>query len=355
MTTSRDAVARTSAADLDRYSRQMRFSGIAEAGQKKLAGARVLLCGVGALGTVLANTLARAGVGFIRLVDRDFVELSNLQRQVLFDESDVAGNTPKAEAAAVKLRQINSQVTYEPVVAHIDRSNIEALASDVDLIADGSDNFEIRYLINDVAVKQGKPWVHGGCIGSHGQTITIIPGKTPCLRCVFEAAPGPGEAATCESAGVLAPIISIIANFQATEALKILSGAEDAINRELLYIDCWENTTRRVRIAPLLGKVDCPCCQHRRFDWLEGAMGVQTTSLCGRNAVQVVPPGKVKIDLARLADSLKNYGTPQLTRFLLKVEIDGFLFTIFPDARAIIQGTDDEERALALYARYVGH
>ena len=333
----------------------MRFSGIAEAGQKKLAGARVLLCGVGALGTVLANTLARAGVGFIRLVDRDFVELSNLQRQVLFDESDVAGNTPKAEAAAVKLRQINSQVTYEPVVAHIDRSNIEALASDVDLIADGSDNFEIRYLINDVAVKQGKPWVHGGCIGSHGQTITIIPGKTPCLRCVFEAAPGPGEAATCESAGVLAPIISIIANFQATEALKILSGAEDAINRELLYIDCWENTTRRVRIAPLLGKVDCPCCQHRRFDWLEGAMGVQTTSLCGRNAVQVVPPGKVKIDLARLADSLKNYGTPQLTRFLLKVEIDGFLFTIFPDARAIIQGTDDEERALALYARYVGH
>ena len=355
MTTSRDAVARTSAADLDRYSRQMRFSGIAEAGQMKLAGARVLLCGVGALGTVLANTLARAGVGFIRLVDRDFVELSNLQRQVLFDESDVAGNTPKAEAAAVKLRQINSQVTYEPVVAHIDRSNIEALASDVDLIADGSDNFEIRYLINDVAVKQGKPWVHGGCIGSHGQTITIIPGKTPCLRCVFEAAPGPGEAATCESAGVLAPIISIIANFQATEALKILSGAEDAINRELLYIDCWENTTRRVRIAPLLGKVDCPCCQHRRFDWLEGAMGVQTTSLCGRNAVQVVPPGKVKIDLARLADSLKNYGTPQLTRFLLKVEIDGFLFTIFPDARAIIQGTDDEERALALYARYVGH
>ena len=169
----------TSNPDLERYSRQMRFFGIGEAGQKKLAGARVLLCGVGALGTVLANTLARAGVGFIRLVDRDFVELSNLQRQVLFDEEDVRSNTPKAEAAATKLRQINSQVTYEPIVAHIDRSNIEALSADVDLIADGSDNFEIRYLINDVAVKQGKPWVHGGCIGSHGQTSPLSQEKHP--------------------------------------------------------------------------------------------------------------------------------------------------------------------------------
>ena len=345
----------TSNPDLERYSRQMRFFGIGEAGQKKLAGARVLLCGVGALGTVLANTLARAGVGFIRLVDRDFVELSNLQRQVLFDEEDVRSNTPKAEAAATKLRQINSKVTYEPIVAHIDRSNIEALSADVDLIADGSDNFEIRYLINDVAVKQGKPWVHGGCIGSHGQTFTIVPGKTPCLRCVFEAAPGPGEAATCDSAGVLSPIISIIANFQATEALKLLSGSEDAINRELVYVDCWENTTRRVKIAPLLGKVDCPCCKHRKFEWLEGSMGVQTTSLCGRNAVQVVPAGKPSLDLPRLAENLASYGKPQLTKFLLKVEIDGCQFTIFPDARAIIQGTNDEERALALYARYVGH
>ena len=225
----------------------------------------------------------------------------------------------------------------------------------MDLIADGSDNFEIRYLINDVAVKQGKPWVHGGCIGSHGQTFTIVPGKTPCLRCVFEAAPGPGEAATCDSAGVLSPIISIIANFQATEALKLLSGSEDAINRELVYVDCWENTTRRVKIAPLLGKVDCPCCKHRKFEWLEGSMGVQTTSLCGRNAVQVVPAGKPSLDLPRLAENLASYGKPQLTKFLLKVEIDGCQFTIFPDARAIIQGTNDEERALALYARYVGH
>src|ERR1700686_316312 len=212
---------------LERYSRQMRFAGIGEKGQRKLLDSRVTLCGCGALGTVLANALVRAGVGHVRLVDRDFIETSNLQRQVLFDEHDVAANLPKAEAAARKLGAINSSVHVEPVVTDIDRTNIVDLVKDADLILDGTDNFEIRYLINDVAVKLNKPWIYGGCIGSHGQVLPILPGQTPCLRCVFEAAPAPGEAGTCETAGVLGPIVNIVASLQATEAIKILAGRTD--------------------------------------------------------------------------------------------------------------------------------
>src|SRR5437588_4765673 len=248
---------------LDRYSRQMRFYGIGETGQRKLLASHVTLCGCGALGTVLANVLVRAGVGHVRIVDRDFIETHNLQRQVLFDEHDVSENLPKAEAAARKLSAINSSVYVEPVVTDIDRTNIEELVKDADLVLDGTDNFEIRYLINDVAVKLGKPWVYGGCIGSHGQTMTILPGETPCLRCIFEAAPAPGETGTCETAGVLAPIVNIIASLQATEAMKILTGNVDQVNREMTYVDIWENVDRRIKVAKLLGTVDCPCCQRR--------------------------------------------------------------------------------------------
>src|SRR5215467_832239 len=261
---------------LERYSRQMRFPGIGEDGQARLLAGHVSLIGCGALGTVLANALVRAGIGHLRLVDRDFIELNNLQRQVLFDEHDVSENLPKAEAAARKLSAINSSVHVEPVVTDIDRTNILDLVRDADLILDGTDNFEIRYLINDVAVKLGKPWIYGGCIGSHGQTMTILPSETPCLRCVFEAAPAPGEAGTCETAGVLGPIVNVIASYQATEAIKILSGRRDRVNRELVYLDVWDNVHRRIKVAPLLGKVDCPCCKHRRFEWLEGDQGTHT-------------------------------------------------------------------------------
>src|SRR5438132_13843597 len=277
----------TDDACLERYSRQMRFYGVGLEGQRKLAEACVTLCGCGALGTVLANALVRAGVGHLRLVDRDFIETSNLQRQVLFDEQDVAENLPKAEAAARKLEAINSSVHIDPVVTDIDRTNILELVGDADLILDGTDNFEIRYLINDAAVKLGKPWVYGGCIGSHGQTMTILPGETPCLRCVFEAAPAPGEAGTCETAGVLSPIVNIVASFQAAEAFKILAGQHQQINRDLIYVDVWDNIQRRIKIAPLLGKVDCPCCKHGRFEWLAGEHGSHTTSPCGHHAVHV--------------------------------------------------------------------
>jgi molybdopterin-synthase adenylyltransferase len=345
----------TADVSLDRYSRQMRFYGIGEEGQRRLAGSHVTLCGCGALGTVLANALVRAGVGHLRLIDRDFIETSNLQRQVLFDEHDVAENLPKAEAAARKLGAINSSVHVEPVVTDIDRTNILELVQDADLVLDGTDNFEIRYLINDAAVKLGKPWVYGGCIGSHGQTMTILPGETPCLRCVFEAAPAPGESGTCETAGVLSPIVNIVASFQAAEAFKLLTGRLDKVNRDLIYIDVWENTQKRIKIAPLLGKVDCPCCQRRRFEWLEGDHGATTTSLCGRNAVQVAHRSATKLNFEDLARHLGTLGEVSYNRFLLRFTADGHEFTVFPDGRAIIKGTSDVDRARTLYAKYIGH
>ncbi|MFO0841209.1 MAG: ThiF family adenylyltransferase [Gemmataceae bacterium] len=338
---------------LDRYSRQMRFFGIGEEGQRKLLASKVTLCGCGALGTVLANVLVRAGVGHLRLIDRDFIETSNLQRQVLFDEKDVAANLPKAEAAARS--EINSSVRVEPVVTDIDRTNIVELCADADLILDGTDNFEIRYLINDVAVKLSKPWVYGGCIGSHGQVMTILPGQTPCLRCVFEAAPAPGEAGTCETAGVLGPIVNIVASLQATEAIKVLTGNLEAVNRELTYLDIWDNVHRRIKVAPLLGKVDCPCCKHRNFEWLDGAHGSQTTSLCGRNAVQVSHRTPNKLNFEEMAKHLGVMGKVSYNRFLLKFDVESYEFTVFPDGRAIIKGTNDVDKARTLYAKYVGH
>jgi adenylyltransferase/sulfurtransferase len=342
-------------AALERYSRQMRFPGIGKDGQQRLLQSKVTLCGCGALGTVLANALVRAGVGYLRLIDRDFIETSNLQRQVLFDEHDVAENLPKAEAAARKLGAINSTVHVEPIVTDVDRTNIIELVHDADLILDGTDNFEIRYLINDAAVKLNKPWVYGGCIGAHGQTMTILPGETPCLRCVFEAAPSPGEAGTCETAGVLGPIVNVIASYQAAEALKILSGHRDKISRELLYVDLWDNVQRRIKIAPLKGKVDCPCCGRRRFEWLDGEHGSHTTSLCGRNAVQVAQRSPSRLNFEEMAKHLETLGDVTYNRFLLKFNAEGHGFTVFPDGRAIIKGTSDVDKARTLYAKYVGH
>lgn len=340
---------------LERYSRQMRFPGVGEAGQRKLKAARVALCGCGALGTVLANALVRAGVGFLRVVDRDFIETHNLQRQVLFDEADVASNLPKAEAAARKLRAINSEVTIEPIVTDIDRTNILELVGDCDLILDGTDNFEVRYVINDAAVKLGKPWVYGGCIGSHGQTMTILPGDTPCLRCVIPAGPAPGEGATCETAGVLGPTVNIVASYQATEAIKILTGRIEAVNRDMIYFDCWDNVFKKFSIARLREKANCVCCVQRKFEWLEGQHGSQTTSLCGRNAVQVATRASSKLDFEGMAKQLGSLGQVSFNRFMLRFGVDGYEFTVFPDGRAIIKGTNDIDKARTLYAKYIGH
>src|SRR3954454_20956363 len=339
---------------LDRYSRQVRYPALGEAGQRKLLDSRVTICGCGALGNVLAYHLVRAGVGFVRVVDRDFIETHNLQRQILFDEDDVADNLPKAEAAARKLRRINSTVTIEPVVTDIDHTNIDALVSDVDLILDGTDNFETRYLINDAAVKLGKPWIFGGVIGSEGQTMTILPGKTPCLRCVIETSPPPGMTPTCETAGVLGPAVAVVASFEAVEAIKLLSGALDALNQELIMVDVWNWEFRRLKVASLLGKVDCPCCQRRQFEWLDGSLGSHTTTLCGRNAVQIATRRPEPLDFAELAMRLAPLGDVRHNAFMLPFATEGHEFTVFPDGRAIIKGTNDIARARTLYSQFVG-
>jgi len=340
---------------LERYSRQVRFPQLGEAGQRALLKSRVTLCGCGALGTVLANHLARAGVGSIRIVDRDFIETHNLQRQVLFDEDDVAQNLPKAEAAARKIRAINSTINVEPVVTDIDHTNIIDLVGDADVILDGTDNFETRYLINDAAVKLGKPWVFGGVIGSEGQTMTIIPGKTPCLRCLIETAPPPGMTPTCETAGVLGPAVAVIASFEAIEAIKLLTGAWDALNADLIMVDIWDWTFRQLKVAGLLGKVNCPCCRERQFEWLDGGLGSHTTTLCGRNAVQVAARRSDPLDFRELAARLNALGEVRYNNFMLRFGTEGYEFTVFPDGRAIIKGTNDVAKARTLYAQFVGN
>jgi adenylyltransferase/sulfurtransferase len=342
------------AESIDRYSRQVRFPQLGETGQRALGESRVALCGCGALGTVLANHLARAGVGSIRIIDRDFIETHNLQRQILFDEKDVADNLPKAEAAARKLRAINSTISIEPVVTDIDHTNIIDLVQDADLILDGTDNFETRYLINDAAVKLQKPWIYGGVIGSEGQTMTILPGQTPCLRCLIETAPPPGMTPTCETAGVLGPAVAVIASFEAIEAIKILSGNADARNVHLIMVDVWDWAFRQLKVAGLFGKVDCPCCVQRNFEWLEGGMGSHTTTLCGRNAVQVAVRRTIPLNFAEMAGRLACLGTVGHNAFMLRFNTDGYEFTVFPDGRAIIKGTNDVAKARTLYSQYVG-
>lgn len=341
---------------LERYSRQILFREIGEAGQRKVCGSRVLLCGCGALGSVLADGLTRAGVGFLRIVDRDFVELSNLQRQVLFDEADVAEGLPKAIAAGRKLARINSQVQLEPIVADINSQNILGFADGVDLIVDGMDNFETRFLINDTSLATGTPWIYGGCIGSHGQTMTIFPGETACLRCLIEAPPGAGAAETCDTAGILAPTINVIASLQIVAALKILSGHSEQIDPALTIVDVWDGTLRKMNTRNLRDQGRCPACVGGVREWLAGTRGSQTTVLCGRNAVQVSPAERAPVSLSDLADKLRGVGDVAVNPFLLRLTVNSgeFVMTVFPDGRAIIKGTQEPAVARGLYARYVG-
>ena len=339
---------------LDRYVRQLRYPPLGEAGQRRLVASRALICGCGALGSVLANTLARAGVGHLRLVDRDFLELNNLQRQVLFDEDDVAAGLPKAIAAANKLHKINSEIDVEPLVADVDHTNIETLLDGVDMIVDGTDNFETRFLLNDASLKFGIPWVYGGCIGAEGQTMTILPGETPCLRCVMQESPPPGTTPTCDTAGILSPIINVIASLEACEAIKILSGNQDAINRTLTVVELWDNRIRQVKLDALQRTVDCPTCHRREFPWLTGQRGSHTAILCGRNAVQLSFPDRQALSLDALAQKLQGVGEVTQNRFLLRLAVGDYLITVFPDGRAIIGGTEEIAEAKTVYAKYVG-
>lgn len=336
----------------ERYARQTIFPAIGETGQNKLRSSRVCLIGCGALGTHIADTLVRAGVGFLRLVDRDILVQSNLQRQSLFDEQDVIDGIPKVIAATKRLTAVNSEVMIEPHVMDVNSTNIEPLVVDVDFVVDGSDNFEIRYLINDVCVKLNKPWVYGGVIGSYGMTMTIRPGETPCLRCVFPEAPAPGEAPTCDTAGVIGPAVSVVAGMQSAEALKLAVGAHEALNPDLLAVDVWDVSVDQIPLG--VPSEDCPTCGRHDYTFLEQTAPSQTTDLCGRDAVQVSVHPPANLSLPLLAERLKAVGAVGVNEYLLRCQVDDFEITVFPDGRAIIKGTTDPSVARSVYARYIG-
>ncbi len=336
----------------ERYSRQILFGEIGKSGQEKLLSSRVLIVGCGALGCSHAETLARAGVGFLRIVDRDFVEFSNLQRQTLFSEKDSKEKLPKAIAAKNRLYKINSEIEVASIVADVNYSNIESLMKDCDLVLDGTDNFQTRYLINDACVKSGKPWIYGAAVSSYGATMTIIPNETPCLRCIFEEMPGAGTSPTCDTAGVIQPIISTVSAVQTTEALKILTGNVVKLHRSLMQFDVWQNDWRKIK----LGKpnTDCKTCGQRNFEFLNAENTEFSAVLCGRHAVQISPPNPVQIDLENLAEKLENSGKVKQNEHLLRLTVGEYELTIFRDARAIISGTDDISTARSIYAKFVG-
>jgi len=337
-----------------RYDRQARFAPLGEEGQRRLAAGRALVCGCGALGSVVAETLVRAGVGFVRIVDRDFLELNNLQRQVLYDEQDVADGLPKAIAATNKLRRINSEVQIASVVADVTYRNIAELASDMDVIVDGTDNFAVRFLLNDFAVKHGIPWVYGGCIGAEGQTMTILPGETACLACLMTEAPPPGTTPTCDTAGIIGPAVGVVASLESAEALKILSGRRQAVSRQLRIVDLWDNQMRQVDLSRLRDSSDCRVCVRGEYEWLSGKRGDATAVLCGRNSVQISPPPGATVSLEDLAARLAGVGHVQQNPFLLRLSIDAYMLTVFPDGRTIVGGTNDVATARTVHARYVG-
>ncbi len=344
--------------NLARYQRQMIFYGLGEAGQRKLLDRTVVIIGCGATGSVLANHLTRAGVGRLRVVDRDYVELNNLQRQMLFDEDDLAAGLPKAVAAERRLRRINSEITIEGVVADFSPENALELLKDADLALDGTDNFEARYLLNDVCLRLGLPWVYTGVVASYGMTATFIPdaaaarlgrAATGCLQCLLGAEPATGGA-TCDTAGVLGSVVDVLASISASEAIKLLVGGGE-LNQGLINIDLWDNSFETFTWA---GRdPECQACGRGDYRFLNAEVGSRSAILCGRNAVQVSAP-HARIDLEVLAARLRPLGQVKHSAYLLRAQIDNYDITLFPDGRAIIKGTEDPDLARSLYARYIG-
>ena len=337
----------------DRYSRQILFAGIGEEGQSRLLNSRALIIGCGALGSAQAESLARAGVGKLRIVDRDFVEFSNLQRQTMFTESDAAERLPKVIAAANHLREVNSGIAVEPEIADVNHTNVERLIQDCDVVIDGTDNFATRYLINDASVKHGVNWIYGAAVGSYGVTMTIRPRVTPCLRCVFPETPPAATAPTCDTAGVIMPIINIVAAVQVSEALKMLTGSEEDLHGSLMQFDVWRNEWRRISVGQ--PAQNCPACALGRFDSLEPESAEFAAVLCGRHAVQVSPAHPMRVDLNQLSERLAPAGEVKGNDYLLRFRTGKFEMTIFQDARSIIRGTDDISTARSLYAKFIGN
>jgi len=337
----------------DRYSRQILFAGIGAAGQRRLGNSRVVIIGCGALGSAQAESLARAGIGSLRLVDRDFVEFSNLQRQTMFTEADADEHLPKVIAAAKHLREINSEVAVEPELVDVNHSNVERLIQNADVVIDGTDNFATRYLINDACVKRGVNWIYGAAVGSYGVTMTIRPKVTPCLRCVFPETPPAAGADTCDTAGVIMPIINVVAAVQVSETVKLITGHEAELHGSLMQFDVWRNDWRLISIGP--PAADCPTCARLQFETLQAESGEFAAVLCGRHAVQVSPAQPTQVDFAQLRRRLAAAGEVRGNGYLLRFRTGDYEMTIFPDARSIIRGTDDIPTARSLYARFIGN
>jgi adenylyltransferase/sulfurtransferase len=335
-----------------RYSRQERFVGIGPEGQRRLGAARVAVVGCGALGSVLSEQMVRAGVGSVTLIDRDFVEPSNLHRQSLFDEEDAAAGLPKAIAAETHLRRLNSEVEVKGVIADLAADNALELLEGASLILDGTDNFETRFLVNDVCLREGIPWVYGACVGSYGLALLVRPHVTPCLRCLLEEMPPPGSGPTCDTAGVVAPIVHVVAGIQAAEALKLLAGREESLNRGLVAVDLWKGT---FEVMDLSGRApSCPSCTEGRYDYAEVGATVGSTVLCGRDAVQVRPPRGTRVDLPELARRLTGLGQVSANDYLVRMRTGDAEMVIFGDGRAIVRGVTDPAQARSLYSKYVG-
>ncbi len=335
--------------DQERFSRQIRFAELGEEGQERILGARVAVVGCGALGSFQSGALTRAGVRRLRLIDRDYVELSNLQRQWLYDEADATEGLPKAVAAARRLRAIDSATQVEPFVADLTAANAEELLGEAQLVLDGADNFETRYLVNDFCISRSIPWVYGAAVGSYGLVMPVLPGTTACLRCVYPDPPS-GAQPTCETAGVLNPVTSAVASLQTAEALKILAGHPELVSRRITTLDVWSGVIRQVDQP--VPQSDCPCCGQRRFEYLDGSHR-PPISLCGHNAVQIHERCR-PIDLQELRQRLEPLGQVRANEFALRFFLPPFELTVFPDGRAIIKGTQDTGVARSLYAKYVG-
>ena len=336
----------------ERYSRQILFREIGKTGQEKLLAARVLLVGCGALGAAHAEMLARAGVGKLRIVDRDFIEFTNLQRQTLFKESDAAERLPKAIAAKKRIAEINSDVQVEEIIADVNNSNIESLIDGCDLVLDGTDNFQVRYLLNDACVKHNVKWIYGAAVSSYGTTMTIIPNVTPCLRCIFDEMPDAGSSPTCDTAGVIMPIIATVSATQVAEAFKILVGDTASLHGSLMQFDLWANDRQRIKLGE--PNPDCKTCGQRIFEFLDADAKEFSVVLCGRNAVQIAPPRPTQIDLSALSKNLSNLGEVKQNEYLVRFMYGENELTVFADGRAIIKGTDNVTVARSLYAKFVG-
>ncbi|MCL2864416.1 MAG: ThiF family adenylyltransferase [Lachnospiraceae bacterium] len=334
---------------MERYARQTVYHHIGKEGQKKLLHARVTIIGMGALGTVAANNLCRSGVGFLRMIDRDYVELSNLQRQILYDETDVKASLPKVIAATNHLKAINSDIHFEPVIADVNSANIGDFIKDVDLVLDATDNLPIRLLINESCIKFHIPWIYCAALGSEGMTLNILPDSNgPCLRCFIDETKSTEQ--TCSSYGVLNMTTNIMASLQTSEALKILL-TSDEIRKELLCVDLWENT---FQLIPLQKNEHCPVCVEHKYKLLEQMPGAYTTSLCGTDSIQVIPAGNRKIDLAIFAERLKKIGTVHLTPYSLTFIDNRYEIHLFQDGRSIIKHVLDENQAKSVYTEYIG-